>query len=112
MNTAANKTANRAVLNTKLKNRLFWILQPVLFILVIYFWVLNPAVVDTHTLGNAIGWAFAFGVGIALVAKGQAFLPFLQTKPISSDVYQKNRVPQEFYWGHKDQTLFNKEKSE
>ena len=95
-----------------LKKRLVWSLQPLAFVFALLFWVLNPEVADVEHLTKAVLGAFALGVLIALVGKWTELKRFLDLKENvkNTDVYRKNRVPKEFYWGHKEKILFSRTK--
>lgn len=91
------------------RERLLWALQPMATVIVVYGWVLNPAVVDSSALLGTTLWGFVFGLGIGVLGyRHQLKKHFVMQ--FEGGVYSYNRVPEEFYWGAKAQTLFMKEK--
>ncbi|MDD9911528.1 MAG: hypothetical protein OXR68_01590 [Alphaproteobacteria bacterium] len=89
------------------KERLVWSLQPILTVVVIFCWVLNPEVVDQADLEKVSLWGFLFGACIGLLGFKEKVISQLSMK-LESGIYQKNRVPEEFYWGYKTKKLFER----
>lgn len=106
-------SSNKAIQSTEVRSRLLWASQPIVLIFALLFWVLNPEVADQASIASGMVGAFVFGLLIAIVGKWQdiSILLDLGSKNSSNnDVYRKNRVPEEFYWGHKEKILFSKPK--
>jgi hypothetical protein len=95
----------------ELRRRLSWISQPLYLLVVALLWVLNPAVVDQDNLQSATLWGFLFGAGWGLIRFRREIFNILSIK-MEAGAYRKNRVPEEFYWGVKEEVLFSKDRSE
>jgi hypothetical protein len=95
----------------ELRRRLDWVSQPLYLLAVALLWVLNPAVVDQDNLQGAALWGFLFGAGWGLIRFRGEILNILSIK-MEAGAYRRNRVPEEFYWGVKEEVLFSKDGSE
>ncbi len=89
------------------KERLNWALFPIAALIVMYFWVLNPVVVDQPYIIMESIWGFMLGAGVGII-RFRKEIPQYINLSISKGVYRKNRVPEEFYWGDKKERLWER----
>ncbi|NBX86303.1 MAG: hypothetical protein EBQ80_03550 [Proteobacteria bacterium] len=85
--------------------RLIWALKP-LGLLVLLLWIGYPATADRPDHSRVALLAFLFGAAYGLVIHGPTLKKYI-VLPQTGTRQRTNRVPEDYYWGHVEQTLFD-----
>jgi uncharacterized membrane protein len=98
--------ANKAEIDKIAKERLLWVIKPI-GIIVLTLWVLNPSVTAHPDVQTEALLGFLLGAAFGIFVNYRVLTYYLVTRRENARE-QRNRVPQEFYWGKKRETLFSK----
>lgn len=88
-----------------MQERLLWVLRPIA-IVCLFVWVVYPATTETPVVDRNILLGFLLGASLGFLTHRRIYLSLLTTRVSGREV--KNRVPEEFYFGHVKEVMFSK----
>lgn len=103
---AAPKIQNKEI-GRLTRERILWALRP-LGALILVLWVVNPDTTAKADLQYETLLGFLFGAIYGIFFHYEALQDMLFAKR-QNVRHVKNRLPDEFYWGRKEQVLFKKD---
>lgn len=103
---AKTRVDNKAEIDRIAKERLLWVIKP-LGVIILTLWVLNPGVTAQENVQSEALLGFLLGAAFGIFVNYRVLTYYLVTRRENARE-QRNRVPDEFYWGKKKETLFTK----
>ena len=102
-----NQAEEKGAVSSLARERLLWVLRP-LGALALLLWILNPSVSAQRDIQQTALLGFLLGAGYGLLMFRKTLYYYLIDRR-ENQREMRNRLPDEYYWGRNEETLFTKD---